>query len=76
MIVQNLRGFADLLHRLRRIVRAPDIADLGPVEIVLLKEFGGGEDIVVDFVRGDAEFDVGERKRAQAAGEQQRGACQ
>src|SRR5450759_902597 len=76
MLVQDLPGLADLLHRLRGIVGAPDIANLGPVKVVLLEEFGGGEDVVVDFVGGDAELEAGERKRAQAAGEEQRGGGQ
>jgi hypothetical protein len=41
-----------------------------------LEEFGGGEDIVIDFVGGDAEFKIGQGKRAQSPGEQQRGAGQ
>jgi hypothetical protein len=39
------------------------------VEIVLLKEFSGSEDIVVDFVRGDSSFRSASGSARQAAGE-------
>src|SRR5471030_2677086 len=75
VLVENSARLTNLFDRLFGVVPAPDIADLGPLEVVLSQESGGGQDVVIDLVGEDAELDPGQRQGLQAAGEESAGAC-
>jgi hypothetical protein len=72
--IENRPRLADLLDRLFGVVLAPDVAHLCPLEPIVGQKLGGRRHVVVDFVGGDSEFDIGQGQRPQPAGKQrQRG---
>ncbi len=60
VFVEKFFGVADLFDGLRGVVLTPETADLGVLEAEALEESDGGAKVVVNFVGGDAELEVGE----------------
>jgi hypothetical protein len=69
LLVENGACLPYLHHGLVGIVWTPDVPNLGPGKTVAAQKVGGGLGIVIDFVRGDAEFEGRERQGPKAAGQ-------
>jgi len=67
LFVENGACLPYLLHGLVGIVRTPDVPNFGPCKTVAAQKLGGGQRIVIDFVRSDAEFECSERQGPEAA---------